>query len=143
MFSTQTKCQSKNMHTNLSVRMDSRNRVQFRGIPVGGGFGTWTGVLNSNLNLNQNQISNLSTAPHFVVHGKHCDGVCDVMRCDVWYIVHCLYGSLGPLLPDFPARSAPAQATAWLLSQSIVQMSKLHLLCASQKLKQIILPIAF
>lgn len=28
-------------------------------------------------------------------------------------------------------------------SQSIVQMSKLHLLCASQKLKQIILPIAF
>lgn len=64
------------------------------------GLGIWSpGVLNSNLNL----IPNLSTALHFVVHGKHCDGVCDVM-CGISYIV---YMGLGVGLGLGPASSPP------------------------------------
>lgn len=108
----------------------------FEGLPTGGwgweGGGaiweSWSRVLNSNLN------PNLSTALHFVVHDKHCDGVCDAM-CSISYIVY-----MGPWAINLPP--LPISAT-WTLPQSIVQMSKLHLLCASQKLKQIILPIAF
>lgn len=48
-----------------------------------------------------------------------------------------------PLVRVSVCPSIPLSICPLVASQSIVQMSKLHLLCASQKLKQIILPIAF
>lgn len=107
------------------------------------------------------QNSNLATVPHFVVHDKHCLYVCVCVLSNIVYMG--LSGLWSPMDSDSHSDS---NSEIWILfvrpfvrvsvcpsvrlsiyplvaSQSIVQMSKLHLLCASQKLKQIILPIAF
>lgn len=109
------------------------------------------------------QNSNLATVPHFVVHDKHCLSVC-VCVCVLSNIVYMgLSGLWSPMDSDSHSDSnseiwilfvrplvrvsvcpsVPLSICPLVASQSIVQMSKLHLLCASQKLKQIILPIAF
>lgn len=72
MFSTQTKCQSKNMHTNPSMRIDSQietrpNRAESISIWVEFSLVEWSWVVRR-LRF---QNSNLTT-----VHDKHCMNVC-------------------------------------------------------------------
>lgn len=91
--------------------------------------------------------SNLATVPHFVVVHVMCLYVCTclyiVIQCRacvcVCYRILSMYMGLWSLT----LKSGCCLLVRFVASQSIVQMSKLHLLCASQKLKQIILPIAF
>jgi len=116
--------------------LDSQNRVQFRGIPGrrrAEDGGAWH--LDRSPELESESDS----------ESVDCSTFCCAWQtlrwsvwCDVWYRTLSIWVS-GHSLPT-PRLTAPS---TWLLSQSIVQMSKLHLLCASQKLKQIILPIAF
>lgn len=159
MFSTQqTKCQSKNMHTNSSMRRtkpnqnepnrSEPNQIELSRVELCEDCESRTQIW---------RLCHILLCMTNIVCMYLCACVCACYRIlSIWVslvsglrwtliliLIRTLKSGFCLFVRSSECPFVRLSICPLVASQSIVQMSKLHLLCASQKLKQIILPIAF